>query len=213
MWTSLGVTEVNPPAWDIDGMFSGSQKGLMVPPGLGFAWLSQRAWASVENLNPSFYLDLRKERKVQNKGQTAYTAAVSLVKGLNTALSLLLSEGLEQVWQRRQNMNMAILEAAKSLDCYPFAQRISPALAALRAPEGLNAPDIVKGFAERGMRIAGGQDHAKPVLFRPSVMGYTDPYDVVTVIAVLEDVLRSLGKNFPYGQAISIALEKISKPS
>ena len=209
--TSLGVAEVNPQAWDIDGMFSGSQKGLMTPPGLGFAWLSERAWASNENLNPSFYLDLRKECKVQNKGQTAYTAAVGLVKGLNAALTLLLDEGLEQVWQRRESMNMAILEAAKSLNCLPFAQRISPAVAALRAPEGLGAPDIVKGFAERGMRIAGGQDHAKPVLFRPSVMGYADPYDVVTVVAVLEEVLRSLGKDVPYGQAIGIALKQISK--
>ncbi len=209
--TSLGVTEVNPQDWGIDGMFSGSQKGLMIPPGLGFAWLSERAWANADNLNPSFYLDLRKERKVQNKGQTAYTAAVSLVKGLNAALTLLLDEGLEQVWQRRQSMNMAILEAAKALGCYPFAKRISPAVAALRAPEGLSAPDIVGGFAERGIRIAGGQDHAKPVLFRPSVMGYADPYDVVVVVAVLEDVLRSLGKEIPYGQAISIALEETSE--
>ena len=209
--TSLGTAEVNPRAWEIDGMFSGSQKGLMTPPGLGFAWLSERAWASTENLNPSFYLDLRKERKVQNKGQTAYTAAVSLVKGLNAALTLLLAEGLENVWQRRQSMNLAVLEAAKLLGCLPFAQRVSPAVAALHTPEGLSAPDIVGGFAERGMRIAGGQDHAKPVLFRPSVMGYVDPYDVVMVVAVLEDVLRSLGRDIPYGKATSKALEVLKE--
>lgn len=207
--TSLGVTEVNPHKWDIDGMFAGSQKGLMVPPGLGFAWLSDRAWASEMDLNPCFYLNLRKERKAQQKGQTAYTAAVGLVKGLNAALTLLLDEGIEQVWQRRKNMNLAIIEAAKTLHCYPFAKRVSPALAALRAPESISAPEIVKGFASRGMRIAGGQDHAKPVLFRPSVMGYADYYDVVMIVAVLEDVIRELGKDVPYGKAVGIVQKMI----
>ena len=208
--TSLGVTELRPKEWKLDGIFSGSQKGLMTLPGLAFAWLSERAWARGGD-TPTFYLDLHKERKSQQKGQTAYTPAVSLVYGLDVALDMLLEEGIENVWTRRERMNRAILEAAKVLDCCAYAERISPAVAALRAPEEVEAPAIVKGFAARGVRIAGGQDHAKPVLFRPSVMGYADPYDAVTIVAVLEDVLRELGREVPYGQAVGQALRVLSE--
>ncbi len=208
--TSLGVTELRPKEWKLDGIFSGSQKGLMTPPGLAFAWLSKRAWARGGD-TPTFYLDLHKERRSQQQGQTAYTPAVSLVYGLNVALNMLLDEGIENVWARRERMNRAILEAAKVLDCCAYAERVSPAVAALRAPEGVDAPAIVKGFAARGVRIAGGQDHAKPVLFRPSVMGYADPYDAVTIVAVLEDVLRELGREVPYGQAVGQALRVLSE--
>ena len=208
--TSLGVCDVDPHGWNIDGMFSGSQKGLMAPPGLAFAWLSERAWASVNDLNSYFYMDLRKERAAQQKGQTAYTAAVGLVQSLNVALEMLLSEGKEAVWARRERMNQAIIGAAVLVGCTPFAERISPAVAALRAPEGIAAPEIVKGFAKRGMTIAGGQDHAKPYLFRPSVMGYADNYDVITVVAALEDVLRELGQDIVYGSAVAEAMRLLN---
>ena len=210
--TSLGVAPVKPHDWDIDGMFSGSQKGLMTPPGLAFAWLSERAWSRTERLNPTFYLDLRKERKQQSQGQTAYTPAVSLVAGLNEALRMILDEGLEPFWARKERMNRAIIEAAGTLGCRPFAVQPSPAVAALYAPEGVEAPRIVKGFAARGVRIAGGQDHAKGVLFRPSVMGYADAYDAVTVVAVLEDALRELGQEIPHGQAVGVAMRVLSQP-
>ena len=209
--TSLSVTELRPNEWGLDGVFSGSQKGLMLPPGLGFAWLSERAWARDENLLPSFYLDLRKERKSQGQGQTAYTPAVNLVYGLEASLELLLEEGIENVWARRERLNRAVLVGAEAVGCIKYAERVSPAVAALRAPENLDAPDIVKGFAQRGVRIAGGQDHAKPVLFRPSVLGYADAYDAVAVVAVLEDVLRELGEKVDYGQGVSAALQDLNE--
>ena len=204
--TSLGVAELRPKDWGLDGIFSGSQKGLMTPPGLAFAWLSERAWARTENLHPTFYLDLRKERKQQRAGQTAYTPAVSLVAGLEVALDLLLGEGLENVWQRRETLNRAVLEGAQALGCKPYAERVSPAVAALYAPKGVAAPDIVKGFSVRGMRIAGGQDDAKPVLFRPSVMGYADRYDALMIVAALEEILLELGQPVTPGQGLAAAL-------
>jgi aspartate aminotransferase-like enzyme len=204
--TSLGVAELRPREWGLDGVFAGSQKGLMTPPGLAFAWLSERAWAREMNLVPSFYLDLRKERQVQREGQTAYTPATSLILGLEAALELLLAEGISAVWERRERINRAVLEAARRLGCRPYAARVSPAVAALRAPEGLRAPQIVSGFARRGVRIAGGQDRAKPFLFRPSVVGYADAYDALTVVAVLEDVLRDLGHDTPFGLGVGTAM-------
>ena len=209
--TSLSVTELRPNEWGLDGVFSGSQKGLMLPPGLGFAWLSERAWARDKNLLPSFYLDLRKERKSQQQGQTAYTPAVNLVYGLNASLALLLEEGVENVWARRERLNRAVLTGAEAVGCKRYAERVSPAVAALRAPEDLDAPKIVQGFVRRGVRIAGGQDHAKPVLFRPSVLGYADTYDAVAVVAVLEDVLRDLGQEIDYGRGVSAALQVLNE--
>lgn len=209
--TSLGVTELRPRDWGLDGMFAGSQKGLLTPPGLAFAWLSERAWASERNLNPSFYLDLRKERAQQRQGQTAYTPAVSLVMGLKVALEILLEEGLERVWTRRERLSRAVLAAGEAVGCRVFAERVSPAVAALLAPNGLDASAIVKGFAARGARIAGGQDHLKERLIRPSMMGYADAYDAVTVAAILEDVLRELGRPVPYGAAVGAALRVLAE--
>ena len=207
--TSLAAAELRPKEWHLDGVFSGSQKAMMLPPGLAFAWLSERAWASDKNLNPSFYLDLRKERKNQRQGETAYTPAVNLIYGLETALDMMLSEGIENVWTRREKINRAVIEGAVALGCKQYAERVSPAVAALYVPEGMSAPDIVKGFAKRGARIAGGQDDAKPHMLRPSVVGYADGYDALTVVAVLKDVLRELGKNVDYGKGVAAAMKAL----
>ncbi len=206
--TSLGATEIRPNEWRLDGVFSGSQKGLMLPPGLGFAWLSKRAW-SQQNLSPSFYLDLRKERKSQTKGETAYTPAVNLIYGLETSLDMHLEEGLDNVWRRRERFNNAIIAGAKAVGCQPYAERPSPAVAALYAPEGISAPDIVKGFTKRGMRIAGGQDHAKPVMFRPSALGYLDDFDVISISVALEASLRDLGHVFEQGAAVVATMKAL----
>ena len=207
--TSLGVAELRPKDWGLDGIFSGSQKGLMTPPGLAFAWLSERAWARSENLLPSFYLDLRKERKQQREGQTAYTPAVGLIAGLEVALDLLLEEGLENVWRRRETLNRAVLGGGAALGCKPYAERSSAAVAALHAPEGVAAPAIVRGFSARGIQIIGGQDDAKPVLFRPSVMGYADRYDALIIVAALEEILRELGQEVSPGQGLTAALKAL----
>jgi aspartate aminotransferase-like enzyme len=207
--TSLGAAELRPKEWQLDGVFSGSQKAMMLPPGLAFAWLSERAWASDKNLNPSFYLDLRKERKNQRQGETAYTPAVNLIYGLEVALEMMLSEGIENVWTRREKINRAVIEGAVALGCKQYAERVSPAVAALYIPEGMSAPNVVKGFSKRGARIAGGQDDAKPHMIRPSVVGYADGYDALTVVAVLEDVLRDLGKAIPHGRGVAAAMKTL----
>lgn len=203
--TSLGVAELRPLEWQLDGIFAGSQKGLMTPPGLGFAWLSERVWQQDADCVARYYLDLHKEHSKQSKGETAYTPAVSLLRGLNVALDMILAEGLEATWTRLKTNNHVVLEGAAALGCVPFSERPSPAVAALKAPSGIAAPDIVAGFVKRNVRIAGGQDAAKPVLFRPSVMGDADVYDALTIVTVLEDVLRELGCEVDYGAGVAAA--------
>ena len=208
--TSMAVAPVEPVAWGLDGVFFGSQKGLMVPPGLGFAWLSERAWSRDRNLVPSFYLDLRKEREKQAHGGTAYTPAVNLIYGLDVALDLLLDEGIERVWARRELLNRAVLAAGEAIGMARFAERVSPAVAALRSPDGVAAPDVVAAAAVCGARIAGGHDDAKPYLLRPSVLGWFDGYDALALAAILEDACRACGVDVPVGAGVTAAQRTIS---
>ncbi|HHO56196.1 MAG TPA: alanine--glyoxylate aminotransferase family protein [Trueperaceae bacterium] len=205
--SSLAAAELRPKEWGLDMVSAGSQKGLMMPPGLAFVYMSQRAWASKTNLKPSFYLDIRKERISQQKNTTAYTSPVNMIYALDAALDIIIAEGIENLWQKRALYTEAILQSAELLGCSRFAQRVSPAVAALRAPEGIKAADIVAEFAKRGLRIAGGQDHVKEFLFRPAVLGYGDKYDVITVVAVLEEVLRELGLDIPYAKGVAKAMQ------
>jgi aspartate aminotransferase-like enzyme len=207
--SSLSVAELRPREWQLDGIFSCSQKGFMSPPGLSVAWLSERAWESGAKLKTGYYLDLRKERISQRDGQCAYTPAVNLFYALEVALEMLLAEGIETVWYRRANHNLAVLEGAEAIGCRRFAARVSPAVAALHAPEKIMAPAIVQGFAARGVRISAGQDHTRDVLFRPSVLGYADAYDAVLLVAVLEDVLRELGWEVQHGVGVAAAMRKL----
>lgn len=203
--TSLACAELLPSAWCMDAVVSGSQKGVMAPPGLAFVWLSERAWAT-EGQPGSYYLDLRRERALQARGQTAYTPAVSLVAALDVALGLLLDEGLDAVRDRRRSLNDALLAAGRALGMTVFAERPSPAVAALRVAAEVSAPDVVRAAATRGATLAGGQDELRPFLLRPSLLGYADRYDAVMAAQLLEDALRDVDPDGPRGVAVPAAL-------
>ena len=205
--TSLAASELRPLEWGVDAMVSGSQKGVMTPPGLAFVWLSPRAWAS-SSTPASYYLDLRRERAAQRSGQTAYTPAVNLVVGLQAALSLLLAEGVEAVWRRRASLNSALLAAGAALGLTPLAQRPSPAAAALLTAQDGDAPAIVAALLRRGVTVGGGQDELKPRLLRPSLLGWCDRYDAVALAAALEDAVLEVVKTpaFARGAATAAAL-------
>jgi aspartate aminotransferase-like enzyme len=205
--TSLAAAELRPADWQLDVVVSGSQKGLNTPPGLAFVWLSERAWASDRNLLPSFYLNLRAERAKQRNGETACTPATSLVRALNVALELLLAEGLPAVWQRRRLLTDALLAGGKALGYTQFARRVSPAVAALRTPAGLSAPAVVQALARQGVRIAGGQDHTRDFLIRPSLLGHADTLDAVTLIAALEQASAAAGLAVEPGSGVKSVLQ------
>ena len=207
--TSLAAAELRPRDWGLDAVAAGSQKGVMLPPGLGFAWLSERAWARGEvagGRSPAYTLDLHRERPRQRGGDSGTTPATSLVAAAEVALGLLLEEGL--AWRRAAlgRRNRALLAAGEALGAQPFAERASPAVAAMTTPEGLAAPAVVRALAARGVRIAGGQDHLAPRLIRPSLLGYGDDYDAVVLAAALEDAWRDLGRTVAPGTAVSAAM-------
>lgn len=207
--TSLAAAELQPRAWGLDAVVSGSQKGVMLPPGLGFAWLSDRAWERTTDPSqrvPRYTLDLHRERPRQQAGDSGTTPATSLVVAAEVALERLLSEGLERRLRALERRNHALLAAGVALGAVPFAERPSPSVAALSVPEGMAAPAVVRALADRGVRIAGGQDHLKANLLRPSLLGYGDDYDAVVLAAALEDAWRDLGRTAAPGVAVAAAM-------
>ena len=204
--TSLAAAELRPREWDLDAVVSGSQKGVMTPPGLAFAWLSDRAWRSTAELAPSAYLDLRRERGKQRDGQTSVTPATSLVAALDVALGMITSQGVEARWLEKRRLNDALIAAGSALGLTPLASRPSPALAALMLPGGVTAQSVVAAARELGVSIAGGEGALKERLLRPSLLGWADRYDLVTLAAALEDALRAVGHDVGYGVGPAAAL-------
>ncbi len=207
--TSLAVAELRPRAWGLDGVVSGSQKGVLLPPGLGFAWLSERAWARVPDPArrvPTAVLDLHAERPKQREGDAGVTPATSMIVAAEVGLARLLDEGLASCWSTRRQLNDAVLAAGVALGAEPFAERPSPAVAALATPAGVDADAVVRALAARGVTIAGGQDRLRGRIVRPSVLGDVDAYDAVGLAAALEDAFRDLGRTVPFGAATAAVL-------
>lgn len=212
--TALGVFDIKPDEWGIDILVTGSQKALMLPPGLAFASVSEKAWKKNETAKCSrFYIDFKKERENIRKNTTAYTPAVSLIIGLQQVLRMLKEEGLDNIFTRHHMLAAATREGMKGfgLDLLP---RTSPsdAVTAVRAPEGFDGQQIYKRLRERhGITAAGGQDHLKGKIFRISHMGYCDKFDVITAIAATEMVLKEMGYNGELGSGLRRAEEVFLK--
>jgi len=211
--TSLGVVDLPMDAWGVDVVVGASQKALMLPPGLAFAALSERAWAAAERARlPRYYFNFLTERKAQAKHQSAWTPAVSLVAGLKAALGLLQAEGLPAIFSRHERLARATRVAVTALGLTLFAERPSPAVTAVKAPEGVDGEAIVQTLRERhGITIAGGQGSMAGKIFRIATLGYADSFDVLTGIAALEFTLAELGYPVRLGDGLRAAQEVLQK--
>jgi aspartate aminotransferase-like enzyme len=208
--SGLVAHDMRPDAWGVDVMVAGSQKGLMLPPGLAFVSASERAWKKNEQSEaPRFYFNLRKERESLAKNQTAFTSSVTLIVGLNEALKLLKAEGLENIFARHARLAEATRAAARALGLGLFAKESpSNALTAIEAPPGIDGQEIYKTMREvYGITGAGGQDRARGKIFRIAHLGYADTFDVITAIAGLEMVLKKLGADVQLGSGVAAAQE------
>jgi aspartate aminotransferase-like enzyme len=205
--TSAGAAPLKPREWGIDAVVAGSQKGIMLPPGLGYAWLSERAWERGANAPrvPSFSLDLHAERPKQRGGDTGATPPVPLVLALEVALERILQDGIEARWHEKERLNRAMLDGGEAIGFLPFARRPSPAVAALVVPVGSSAKALTRACAERGVRIGGGQDAYADTMVRPSTLGHADAFDAITVVAALESALHALGHPVEVGAGVAAA--------
>tara|TARA_B100001939_G_scaffold143272_1_gene124048 strand:- start:3123 stop:4271 length:1149 start_codon:yes stop_codon:yes gene_type:complete len=194
--TSLGATDVPMDAWGIDVVASGSQKGYMLPPGLSFVAMSDRAWEAYERSDlPKFYLDLGPYRKTAAKNSNPFTPAVNLYFGLEAALEMMQSEGLEAIFTRHSRHRAAAQAGMKAIGMPLFAAEGhgSPAITAV-APEGIDAELLRKSVKERfDILLAGGQDHLKGKVFRIGHLGFVCDRDVLTAVSAIEATLQSLG--------------------
>ncbi|MBI5561923.1 MAG: alanine--glyoxylate aminotransferase family protein [Deltaproteobacteria bacterium] len=206
--TAVGVFDLPMDAWGIDVLVSGSQKAFMLPPGLAFAALSQKAWKFQETAKcPKFYFDFKKERKNLKDNTTAYTPAVTLIIGLNAALKMIKEEGLEGVFKRHDRMARATRAASAALGLKPLAPD-SPSNAAtgVFVPEGVDGGKLVKYLRDEvGVTMAGGQDHLKGKVLRIAHLGYIDTFDVITAIASIEMALAKLGHKVEFGKGVGAA--------
>lgn len=208
--TALGVVDLKTDEWGLDVVITGSQKALMLPPGLAFVSVSDKAWRLAEKAkNGAFYFDFKKERASQAKNQTAYTPAVSMILGLQQVLKMLKAEGLEAVFARQAKLAQATREGVQAAGLSLLAKDSpSNAVTAIRAPEGVDGQAIYKNLrVQYGITAAGGQDHLKGKIFRVSHMGYMDRFDVITALAAIEMTLKGLGHPVTLGKAVAKAQE------
>ena len=194
--TSLGACNVPMDAWDLDVIGSGSQKGYMMPPGLAFVAMSERAWEAYGRSDlPKFYLDLGKYRKSARADSNPFTPAINLYFALEAALEMMQAEGLEAIFARHARHRAAAQAGmqAMGLPLYAAEGHGSPAITAV-APEGIDAEALRKAVKEKfDILLAGGQDHLKGKVFRIGHLGFVCDRDVLTAVAAIEATLADLG--------------------
>lgn len=208
--TAVGVLPVPLDEWGIDALVTGSQKALMLPPGLGFIALSDRAWQKTKKAKlPRFYFDLNLERKNQAKGSGAFTPAVSLIFGLRASLNMMAREGFDRVYARHARMARATRAAATAMGLKLLApDSPSPAATGIFLPPGLDADKVLDYLRDQmGVILAEGQDQLKGKAIRIAHVGYMGAFDVVTAIAALEMALRKFGAEIPFGRGVAAAQE------
>ncbi len=211
--TSLGSYNIPVDEWGIDVIGSGSQKGFMLPPGLGFVAVGQRAWDAYKKATlPKFYLDLGTYRKSAEKDSTPFTPPVNLYFGMKVAFEMMQAEGLESIFARHTRHKEATRAAMKALGLPLFAPdtHASPAVTSV-VPEGVGAKEICALMKKRyNIELAGGQDHMKGKMFRMGHLGYVCDRDILCAVSALEAVLSELGHQAP-ASGVLAASERLRK--
>ena len=212
--SGLGAVDLKTDAWGVDVVVAGSQKGLMLPPGLGFITVSPKAWKLVEASKSSrYYLDLRKAKKALDKNDTPFTSSITLIVALNEALKMMQEDGLENIFKRHRAMADATRAAMKALGLELFSSTAaSDGVTAVKVPAGIDGEKLVKTMRDTyGVTIAGGQEELKGKVFRIAHMGFIAEFDIITGISCLEKVLAQMGYKFTLGTGIKAAEEVFLK--
>jgi aspartate aminotransferase-like enzyme len=208
--SGLGAINLKADEWSCDVVVSGSQKGLMLPPGLGFISVSPKAAKLIEgSKSPRYYFDLRKAKKAFDKTDTPFTPAITLIIALNEALKMIKQEGLDAVFARHRKLADATRQAAKALGLELFAPEAgSDVVTSVKVPAGIDGEKLVKTMRDTyGVTIAGGQAELKGKIFRFAHMGFIEEFDIIAGISCLEKVLAQMGYKFQMGAGVKAAEE------
>jgi aspartate aminotransferase-like enzyme len=203
--TGLGTMTLDVDGWGLDIVIGGSQKAFMIPPGLAFLSVSQKAWNHSKTASlPHYYFDLKKEKKNGDLGESTWTPAISLILALEEALKYIRGIGMANLIRNAQLLAQATRAAAVALGLELFSSSPGSAVTAIKPPAGMDAGVIVKGFKQKfGAVITGGQGSMKDELFRLAHLGYFDFADMFGVIAELELILRASGFQVELGKGVA----------
>ncbi len=208
--SGLGAIDLKTDAWSVDVCVSGSQKGLMLPPGLAFISVSKKAWEKIKNSKcPKYYFDLNAAKKAMEQADTPFTPAISLVIALREALKIMREDGLENIFSRHRIMAHATRLAMNALGLELFApEAASDVVTAVKVPQGIDGEKLVKTMRDNyKVTIAGGQAELKGKVIRIAHMGYIEEFDIVVGISCLEKVLKQMGYKFEFGSGVKAAQE------
>ena len=195
--------------WNVDIVCGGSQKGIMLPPGLAFLSVGKKAMDMVSKSNlPKYYFDIKAYKKSLDKNDVPWTPAVGLVRGLCKAIEIIKNEGIDKVLERHARLANATREAVTGLGLGLFSSSPANAVTAVKVPSGIDGQLLVKTMRNKyGVTIAGGQAHFKGKIFRIAHLGYMVEFDTLTALSALEIVLKELGYEFKIGSGVSAALK------
>jgi aspartate aminotransferase-like enzyme len=204
--SGLGAMECRTDEWNLDVVVTGSQKALMLPPGLAFVSVSPKAWAKIESTPVrNFYLDLRRYRKALADGpDTPFTPANTLIKAQRASLKRIRAEGIENLWARHAKIASACRAGVRAMGLQDFAEQPNNALTVITVPPGVDGSGTLKKLEKQyGYKLADGQDTLKGKIWRLSHMGYTDAFDVIGALAALELVLIESGFKLDPGAGVA----------
>ena len=211
--SGLGAEPFRPDAWGVDAAVAGSQKGIMLPPGLAFVSLSPRAWEATKTAtNPCFYFDLRRYREGYAEGNHPFTPSIGLYIQLAEAMRMIRHETIEGMWRRHAWLARATQAGVRALGLELFAERPSNVLTAVKIPKGVEAETILGTMRDDlGVTIAGGQEELQGKIMRIGHLGYVDRFDILAAISALEIALKRSGYQVTLGAGITAAEKVIAE--
>lgn len=211
--TSAGTLELRTDDWGVDIVGVGSQKALMLPPGLAFVAVSPKAWGKIEKINsPTLYLSLKAYRKSLADNDVPYTPAVTLIRATKVAVDMINAIGIEKIWARSAVLAKACREAFKADGMEVFSKMPSDSVTGIMYPAGVEDKKFRKLLREKyGCSVAGGQDKLDGKMFRISHMGYVDPVDTIGLVAAIEYAMVECGAKIEIGKGVAAAARIIKE--
>ena len=206
--SGLGAMECRTDEWNIDINCTGSQKALMMPPGLAFLSVSDKAWKAIDkNANPrTFYFDLKKAKKNLEANDTPYTPAHTLIRAMRVSLKMILAEGIENVWARQSRYAAAARAGFQAIGLELFPVQPNTALTVVKMPANIDSTTLLGKLEKQyGLKLANGQDTLKGKIIRLAHMGYIDQFDILAAISGVELVLQEMGHPMEPGAGVAAA--------
>ncbi|WP_020474099.1 pyridoxal-phosphate-dependent aminotransferase family protein [Zavarzinella formosa] len=211
--SGLGAMECHTDKWNVDILVTGSQKALMLPPGLAYVSVSPKAWKVIEGNKASktFYFDLKRYKAKLPEFDTPFTPANTLIKAQLVSLRKIKAEGIENLWARHNKMGAAARAAVAAMGLELFAERPNSGLTVIKVPAGIDGNDLLKNLEKKyGYKLANGQDDMKGKIWRLSHMGYVDAFDVIGAISALELALLDAGFKLEAGAGVAAAQKALA---